>query len=55
VITATTASPATVDVLYGTVFGPLVVGQKIYVRAAFMSITTGQQGIPLEASTTVVA
>lgn len=55
VLTATTASPTTIDVIYGTVFGPLVVGQKIYIRAAFMSTLTGQQGIPLEAVTTVVA
>lgn len=51
----TETSPADISAAYVAMFGDPVAGQKIFIRAVFISVSTGQTGIPLQAQTIVVA
>lgn len=48
-------SPADISADFVAIHGDPVTGNKIFVRMAFVSLTTGQMGIPLQAQTVVVA
>lgn len=52
---AAATSPFDVSAEYTPVFGDPVVGNKIFVRAFYISTITGQAGIPVQAQTIVVA
>lgn len=54
-VAAAGTSPADISTAYIARFGDPVEGNKIFIKAVMVSTTTGQQGIPLQASTIVVA
>lgn len=54
-VAAAGTSPAAISAAYIAKFGEPVEGNKIFIKALMVSTTTGQQGIPLQASTIVVA
>lgn len=55
-LAAAATSPANVATAYTTKYGAIPpAGQKVFFRAVFVNITTGQQGVPLEASCIVAA
>lgn len=52
---AAATSPFDISAEYTPVFGDPVVGNKIFVKAFYVSTITGQAGIPVQAQTIVVA
>jgi len=55
-VPATTASPYVATADYNAKFGgPGLTGQKVFFRAKFIHMTTGQAGLPLQASCIVTA
>lgn len=51
---AAVAGDISLQVLWNARFGSIAAGQKVFVRFALVSNTTGQQGIPAEAQTIAV-
>lgn len=54
-IAAAATSPYDISAAYTALFGDPVTGQKIFIKAFLISTITGQAGIPVQASTIVVA
>ena len=46
-------SPANILAAFNTKYGAMTVGSKVYVRAFYISLTTGQAGVPFKAVATV--
>jgi hypothetical protein len=54
-VAATETSPVEIGTAYEAKFGNMVAGQKIFVRAYYISTSTGQAGIPVSAMAIVAA
>lgn len=54
-LAAAAASPFDISAAYTALFGDPVAGNKVFVKAFYVSTITGQAGIPVQAQTIVVA